>query len=86
MFGAFDTNLLTDKKSSRSTSLRELTWWDKVNNYIILGRSKALEQIYNAITSDKPSLWYEELIKGKRSAEEGLIIRHEKYISGSSFS
>ena len=86
MFGAFDPTIFTDKKSSRSTSLRELTWWDKMNQYMIMGRTKALEQMYNVLTSDKPNQWYEELLKGKRSAEEGLIVRHERYVSGSSFS
>ena len=57
-----------------------------MNNYIIMGRSVALQKMYDIIVSDRPSIWYEEIIKGKKSAEEGLVIHHEKYVSGSSFS
>ena len=50
---------------------------------------KLYGHLFNALTSDKPREYFEaakEYVQNKKGkVEEGIVIYHEKYVSGSNF-
>ena len=82
---ATDLNQLNNDNNQ----LRELTYWDKMRLKAKHYEIKGYQLFFQAITSDKPKDIYEMLkskFTGKKeNLEEGIIIWHEKYVSGSDF-
>ena len=84
MFGGFnpiDPNLDVDEKG-----LRQLTWWDNFYRKVRLGFYGTL---YDMATSEKPRQFYDQIKErmqnNKSNLEEGIVLYHEKWVSGNSF-
>jgi len=68
MFGCFDLKSV-NFNAEKSNMLRELTWWDKVNQKRRLLEMKMYGKIYKVITSQKPKDFY-NMLKDKFSTNK----------------
>ena len=93
LFGGYDAASLFDQKrnkEAKTTEIRNLTFWDTLIQRADHARMNFLGTIYNVLTSEKPKTWYntffEKFEDGKSTFENEIVVKHEKYISGTNFS
>jgi hypothetical protein len=85
MFGMFDLKSVNLNHQS-SNQLSTLSFWDKIRDHRIAMESKILQKLYEIYMSEKPRdflrLLKDKFSINKHQLEEGIVVWHERYVSG----